>query len=102
MLDQRGVHGASPYVSRVLRDEEFKVWVNEGGEIDELYHMTADPQEKNNLLASGKELPSDASSALKKFQAVVDSLPKQDARPRYQPRAANPWDQKVKPINSKR
>jgi hypothetical protein len=29
---------------------------------------------------------------LKKFQAVLDSLPDEDARPLYEPRAANPWD----------
>jgi DNA-directed RNA polymerase specialized sigma24 family protein len=32
--------------------------------------------------------------SLQKFQAVVDSLPDQDAYPSYEPRAANPWDRK--------
>jgi hypothetical protein len=31
-------------------------------------------------------------AALRKFQALVDSLPDQDARPLYEPRAPNPWD----------
>ena len=33
-------------------------------------------------------------SDLEKFQAVVDSLPDKDARPRSEPRAPNPWDRK--------
>ncbi len=101
-LDEHGVHGASPYVSRVIRDENYKVWVNEAGEIDQLYQMTVDPLEKHNLLASGTGLSDVAATALNKFQAVVDAMPKTDARPRYLPRAANPWDQKVKPARSKR
>ena len=32
--------------------------------------------------------------ARRKFQKVVDSMPAQDARPKYSPRPANPWDHK--------
>ncbi|MCA9174195.1 MAG: sulfatase-like hydrolase/transferase [Planctomycetales bacterium] len=90
-LDAQGVHGTSPYVSRVLRDKRWKVWVNTSGEIDQLFDMQNDPAESKNLLQGGSA-PSSATASMKKFQAVVDSMPKADARPRYAPRAANPWD----------
>ena len=99
-LDEKGVHGASPYVSRVIRDLDWKVWVNESGEIDQLYHMKVDPQETNNLLSENRLLSDEASEILAKFKAVVRQLPANDARPRYLPRNPNPWDMKVKPSKS--
>ena len=87
-LDKYGVRGKSDYVGRVMRDKQWKVWVNEQGRIDQVYDLKADPYEKKNVVSSA---PADV---LKKFQAVVDSMPKADARPRYTPRAANPWDRK--------
>ncbi|MEC7597553.1 MAG: N-acetylgalactosamine 6-sulfate sulfatase, partial [Planctomycetota bacterium] len=99
-LDEKGVHGASPYVSRVIRDLDWKVWVNESGEIDQLYHMKVDPQETDNLLSENRPLSDEASKRLAKFKAVVRQLPATDARPRYLPRNPNPWDMKVKPSKS--
>ena len=93
-LDQRGVHGTSPFVTRVLRDKRWKVWVNTDGAIDQLYDMKNDPYEKKNLLSETETVPAAAASSLAKLRQVVASLPKQDARPRYTPRAANPWDRK--------
>lgn len=88
-LDKYGVCGRSDYVGRVMRDKRWKVWVNEQGKIDQVYDLKADPYEKKNVMSSA---PADV---LKKFQAVVDSMHKADARPRYTPRAANPWDKKL-------
>ena len=93
-LDQKGVHGATPYVSRVIRDRRFKAWVSTEGKIDQLYDMKNDPYEKVNLFKKKRENQSEASLALKKFRHVLKSIPDRDARPRYTPRAANPWDRK--------
>ena len=90
-LDTQGVHGASPFVSRVIRDKRWKVWVNTKGEIDQLYDMKNDPYERKNLVTDN---PADASKSMDKFRELVASLPKEDARPRYKPRAANAWDKK--------
>ena len=65
-------------------------------EIDQLYHMKVDPQETNNLLSENRALSDEASKSLAKFKDVVGQLPTTDARPRYLPRKANPWDMKVK------
>ncbi|MGB0743794.1 MAG: N-acetylgalactosamine 6-sulfate sulfatase, partial [Opitutales bacterium] len=79
------------FASRVIRDEQFKVWVSEEREITALYDLMADPMEENNLIGS-KE--ASHQSALKEFREVVTSMPEKDARPDYSPRAANPWDRK--------
>jgi hypothetical protein len=77
----------------VIRDKRHKVWVNEAKKIERLHDLSQDPQEQTNLLAIG-DLTETQQAALRKFQAVVDSMPDQDARPLYEPRAPNPWDKK--------
>lgn len=88
-MDKQGVRGEYNFASRVIRDQRFKVWVNEQRNITELYDLSKDPMEKNNLIGINTG-PHQA--ALSKFREVVESLPEKDARPVYEPRAANPWD----------
>jgi arylsulfatase A-like enzyme len=94
ILDEKGIRGVNDFASRVIRDKQFKVWVSEEQKITRLHDLSADPWEETNLLDG--DLKDDQTAALKKFQAVVDSLPAKDARPLYEPRAANPWDKKLK------
>lgn len=93
-LDEKGVRGAQDFASRVIRNKQFKVWVSDEKKIIRLHDLAADPREATNLLDG--ELNDDQMAALKKFQAVVDSMPDQDARPIYEPRTANLWDRKMK------
>jgi arylsulfatase A-like enzyme len=91
-LDEKGVRGQVDYAERVIRDKRHKVWVNEQRKITQLYDLLSDPFEQNNLIASTKP---EHLAAIKKFQAVADSMPEKDARPGYTPRKANPWDKKL-------
>ncbi len=115
-LDKKGVRGKADYTERVIRDKRYKVWVSEQRKITQLYDLQSDPLEQKNLIAGTK---SDVSSslgmkkaplhpersrrvseveeraAIKKFQAVVDTMPEKDARPGYTPRKANPWEKKL-------
>jgi arylsulfatase A-like enzyme len=90
-LDEQGVRGQADYASRVIRDKRYKVWVDEQAKITQLYDLRADPWEEKNLIGSTDH---DDATAIRKFQAVVDMMPAEDARPKYTPRAANPWDRK--------
>ena len=90
-LDDKGVRGKADYATRVIRDKQFKVWVDNDATIFRLHDLKADPWEETNLIKS--ETP-EHKAAIAKFQAVVDSMPETDARPTYDPRAANPWDRK--------
>ena len=90
-LDAKGVRGRSDYMDRVLRDKRYKVWLDKGPKISRLYDLKTDPMEKNNLIVSSKLAHV---AALNKFQEIVDSQPKVDARPQYRVRKANPWDRK--------
>jgi len=89
--DEKGIRGKNDFADRVIRDKRHKVWIDPSRTITRLYDLVADPYEETNLIAS-----TDAAhvAALRKFQDVLDHLPAADARPQYEPRAANPWDRK--------
>jgi arylsulfatase A-like enzyme len=92
-LDEKGVRGRTDYMDRVLRDKRYKVWLEKGPKISRLYDLKTDPMERNNLVKSPKLIHV---AALNKFQEIVDSQPRVDARPQYRPRKANAWDRKPK------
>ena len=91
-LDEKGVRGQVDYTERVIRDKRYKVWVSEQKKITQLYDLLSDSFEQKNLIDSTKP---EHLAAIKKFQAVVDTMPEKDARPGYTPRKANPWDKKL-------
>jgi arylsulfatase A-like enzyme len=91
-LTENGVRNMTDFGKRVIRDKRHKVWVSEEKKIIRLHDIKMDPREKTNLLDSDLTLHKEA---LQKFQAIVDSLPDKDAVRLYEPRAANPWDQKL-------
>jgi len=91
-LDAKGVRGKVDYTERVIRDKRYKVWVSEQRKISQLYDLRMDPSEQKNLIASTKP---EHLAAIEKFQAVVDTMPENDARPKYTPRKANPWEKKL-------
>lgn len=81
------------YDERVLRDKQYKVWVNGKGKINKLYDMQADPWEQTNLLTAPDRTPEQA-AAIEKFEAILGTFPKKDAAPAYQPNPAQRWDRK--------
>ena len=91
-LTENGVRGATDFEKRVIRDKRYKVWVSREKKIIRLHDLPQDPWEKTNLLDSDLAVHQEA---LRKFQAVVDSLPDKDAYLLYEPRASNPWDMKL-------
>ena len=88
-LDDKGVRGRTDFMSRVIRDKRYKVWITNKKQITRLHDLIEDPWEQTNLINSGEEAHK---KAIKKFQQVLDTFPDRDARPLYEPRAANPWD----------
>ena len=101
-LDADGVRGVHDYADRVIRDKRYKIWIEPTREITEFYDLNTDPLEKKNLLGSGNP---QLLASFNKLKAVADSLPAQDARPKYRKRQALPWDRKpqpAKPVKPKR
>lgn len=92
-LDANGVRGKADFTTRVIRDKRFKVWVSNNRKIARLHDLEQDPWEKNNLIESKEAIHQEA---LAKFGKVIAGMPEKDARPLYTPRAANPWDKRLK------
>jgi len=68
------------------------VFVDGQRQITQLFDLQADPWERHNLIDQREGY----ATVLKKFQAILESMPKQDPAPRYRRRAANAWDRKVR------
>ncbi len=89
-LDAKGVRPKQDFTDRVVRDKQYKLWVL-NGQSAKLFDLLADPAEQNNLIDSTDPK---VVAARKRLEAVVQSCPKQDARPRYDPTPPQPWDKK--------
>ena len=87
-LDEKGVRPVQDFTDRVVRDKRYKVHVLDG-KVAKLYDLQADPAEEKNLIASKEPAHM---AALKKLSQVVEGFPERDARPRYDPLPAQPWD----------
>lgn len=83
-----------PYAPRVLRTQDYKLWIDANGQPERLHHLPSDPTEEVNLLegAEGK-----AKAALDLLMKVAAQFPEVDARPRYTALPPQPWDKKPAP-----
>ena len=89
-LDAKGVRPKQDFTDRVVRDKRYKLWVL-NGESAKLFDLLSDPAEQHNLIDSTE---AKVVAARKGLEAVVESCPKQDARPRYDATPPQPWDKK--------
>lgn len=89
-LTKEGVVSKVKFADRVIRDKRYKLWVLDG-KAAKLFDLIEDPAEMNNLIHSSN---SQVVAARKKLEKVLHSFPKADARPRYDPTPAQPWDKK--------
>ena len=90
-LDKQGILPGQTFGPRVIRDKQYKVWVDQQKKITRLHDLKKDPAEEKNLLESKQR---DHRRAFAKFKKIVKSFPKSDGRPLYEQRAANSWDRK--------
>ena len=77
---------------RVIRDKQYKLYVDIHREGQALFNVASDPAEEHNLIESHHPA---VKAALSKFQAVIQALPKHDAAPKYDKLPPQSWD--VKP-----
>ena len=98
VLDEKGVRGVDDYAPRVIRDKRYKIHV-EAGEVRELYDLARDPGESHNLMQSDQP---EHISAREKLGAVLEQMPRKDARPRYKRLPPQPWDVTVEQMGRQR
>ena len=83
---------ARAYADRVVRDKRYKLWVVNGKPAG-LFDLHTDPDERSDLFGSTDTA---IVAARKRLTAVVDTFPKTDAVPRYDPTPKQTWDRKSK------
>ncbi len=91
LLTPQGVAPKQEFTDRVVRGKRYKLWVLDG-EPAKLYDLKADPAEQNNLIDSTEEA---VVAARERLEAVIESCPKKDAWPQYDPMPPQPWDRKI-------
>ncbi|MDF1743107.1 MAG: sulfatase-like hydrolase/transferase [Gimesia sp.] len=79
------------YDDRVIRDKDYKLWIDSDRKPIKLFRISSDPWEERNLVDS--KAP-EAKAALERLTAVVASFPKQDGAPVYHKNPPQKWDKK--------
>ena len=87
-LDEQGVRPVKDFTDRVVRDKRYKIHVLDG-RVAKLYDLQQDPGEQVNLIGSDRP---EHVAARRRLEAVVETFPRQDGRPRYDPLPPRPWD----------
>ena len=97
-IDKGRVKNVHTFRDRALRDETYKVFVDTLQQITEIYDLTTDEEEVNNLIhVKSKKVQ----NALQKFQKIVAMLPSEDNQPMYTKLSNSLFDIAPKELNKK-
>ena len=80
-----------PYAPRVLRTQEYKLWIDANGDPERLHHLPTDPDEADNLIDRAE---GPARDALELLTEAARGFPAADAHPRYEALPPQPWDKR--------
>ena len=79
-IENGRIKNAFDFRDRIVRDKNFKAYIDTLNKIYEIIELKSDFYEENNLLNSKRE---DVISGIKKFESVIKKYPSQDASPIY-------------------
>lgn len=96
MLVNDKITSVHTFRDRVIRDKEYKAYVDTTGHIYEIIDFKNDPDEQNNLIDTNDPK---IMVSLGKFQKVVDELPKKDASPIYHQLDTSYYDHPAEKLN---
>nr|WP_299381105.1 sulfatase-like hydrolase/transferase [Allomuricauda sp.] len=96
MLENDRVVSAHDYRNRVLRDKNYKVFVDTTGTIYELVDLKNDFYEQHNLLHSKEAVHV---NALQKFEKILTQMPKEDGDPIYRQIGGSFYDHPAEALN---
>ncbi|QDV20497.1 Arylsulfatase precursor [Gimesia panareensis] len=85
------VQPALKYDDRVIRDKDYKLWINANRKPIKLYQISGDQWEERNLIDSNDP---DTRAALKRLTAIAAEFPAKDGAPIYKKNPPQKWDQK--------
>lgn len=85
------VQPALEYDDRVIRDKDYKLWIDAKGQPVKLYQISGDQWEERNMIDSTDP---EARAALKRLTAIASQFPAKDGAPIYKKNPPQKWDQK--------
>jgi len=92
-LTDKGVENQYTYRDRVIRNEQYKLYIGSNKEPEKFFDLKNDPYERRNIIDSLET--SVAKENLEKLLAVVKSFPSKDNDPKYVPNPPQFWDVEI-------
>lgn len=92
-LTEKGVENQYAYRDRVIRNEQYKLYIGSNKEPDKFFDLRNDPYERNNIIDSLNT--SEEKENFDKLLTVVKSFPLKDNDPKYTPNPAQSWDVEI-------
>ena len=92
-LTQNGVENQYVFRDRVLRNKRYKLYINSKREPEKFFDLRSDHTESNNLLDSLNT--EERKSNFSQLYEVIQTFPKKDSDPKYNPNPSQIWDVKV-------
>lgn len=89
-LTEAGVENQFRFRDRVIRNKQYKLYVNSKREADKLYDLIVDPYEKDNLI-NNLEI-GDRQKSVDELLKIVLKQPLEDSDPKYTPNPKQAWD----------
>lgn len=92
-LTEVGVENEYVFRDRVIRNKQFKLYINTSRKPEKYFDLINDPWEENNLI--GKLTSQNEKQHFDELSAVINTFPLQDSDPQYIPNPAQEWDVEV-------
>ena len=92
-LTENGVENQYVFRDRVLRNKQYKLYVNSKGEPEKFFDLLNDKEEQINLIDSINSTKRKRN--FKQLSQVIKAFPEKDRDPRYHPNPPQEWDVKV-------
>jgi len=92
-LTSKGVENQYRFRDRVIRDKQYKLYVNSDREAEKFFDLLSDPFEKKDLM---QELHiGDREEKMETLLEIILTQPLEDSDPRYKSNPTQPWDVEI-------
>ncbi|SEJ14291.1 Arylsulfatase A [Cyclobacterium xiamenense] len=89
-LTENGVENQYLFRDRVVRNKQYKLYINSKREPEKFIDLLADPMETTNLLDSLHT--EERKRHFKQLREIIPTFPEKDSDPDYLPNPSQPWD----------
>lgn len=92
-LTENGVENQFVFRDRVLRNAQYKLYINTKRKPEKFYDLLSDPSENNNLIDSLNN--HERKSNFDQLMKVLSTFPLKDSDPKYDPNPSQIWDVEI-------